>query len=84
MPSQYALSVSLTEHLCTFINRQIDCGRYRTASEVVRTALRLLEQQAADPPSAGPGRDQAADIGSNSRDTMAPDEKHAQTRRRAS
>ncbi|HZZ10069.1 MAG TPA: type II toxin-antitoxin system ParD family antitoxin, partial [Paraburkholderia sp.] len=43
MPSKYALSVSLTEHLCKFVDEQVEAGRYRTASEVVRAALRLLE-----------------------------------------
>jgi antitoxin ParD1/3/4 len=45
MASQHALSVSLTEHLCGFIARQVASGRYSTASEVVRTALRLLETE---------------------------------------
>ncbi|MBC8746312.1 antitoxin ParD1/3/4 [Paraburkholderia sp. WC7.3g] len=45
MSSKYALSVSLTEHLCHLVNEQVASGRYRTASEVVREALRLLESQ---------------------------------------
>jgi putative addiction module CopG family antidote len=45
MSSKYALSVSLTEHLCAFIQQQVGSGRYSTASEVVRTALRLLEAE---------------------------------------
>jgi len=45
MPSKYALSVSLTEHLRTFIDDQIASGRFGTASEVIRAALRLLEQE---------------------------------------
>lgn len=45
MPSKYALSVSLTEHLCQFLNDQVAAGHYRTASEVVREALRLLEAE---------------------------------------
>ncbi|REG61534.1 antitoxin ParD1/3/4 [Paraburkholderia sp. BL6669N2] len=45
MSSKYALSVSLTEHLCHFVDTQVASGRYRTASEVVREALRLLESQ---------------------------------------
>jgi antitoxin ParD1/3/4 len=50
MPSKYALSVSLTEHLCKFVDEQVEAGRYRTASEVVRAALRLLESgQATEP-----------------------------------
>jgi antitoxin ParD1/3/4 len=44
MPSKHNLNVSLTEHLCDFIAGQVASGRFRTASEVVRAALRLLEQ----------------------------------------
>jgi antitoxin ParD1/3/4 len=46
MSSKYALSVSLTEHLCAFIRQEVGSGRYGTASEVVRTGLRLLEKEA--------------------------------------
>ncbi|TCF96653.1 hypothetical protein BZM26_36395 [Paraburkholderia strydomiana] len=45
MASKFALSVSLTEHLCVFIAEQVASGRYGTSSEVVRTALRMLEAQ---------------------------------------
>ena len=44
MPSKHNLNVSLTEHLCDFIAGQVASGRFRSASEVVRAALRLLEQ----------------------------------------
>jgi antitoxin ParD1/3/4 len=46
MPSKHAISVSLTEHLNSFVRTEIARGRYRTASEVIRAALRLLETQA--------------------------------------
>ena len=36
-------NVSLTSELELFIARQVASGRYRSASEVVRAALRLLE-----------------------------------------
>ncbi|CAD6560587.1 hypothetical protein LMG28727_07191 [Paraburkholderia kirstenboschensis] len=49
MSSKYALSVSLTEHLCHFVDSRVASGRYRTASEVFREALRLLETQFSSP-----------------------------------
>lgn len=41
MPSSYAIG----DHFEQFIRQQVDGGRYASASEVVRDALRLLEQQ---------------------------------------
>ena len=38
-------SLTLTEHWDTFIKREIDSGRYSSASEVVRAALRELEDK---------------------------------------
>ena len=34
---------SLTPHLSTFVDRQVDSGRHQNASEVVREALRRYE-----------------------------------------
>jgi antitoxin ParD1/3/4 len=40
-----ALNVSLTPQLDAFIHQTVSTGRYQFASEVVRTALRLLEER---------------------------------------
>jgi antitoxin ParD1/3/4 len=39
------LNVSLTPHLEQFVHETVNSGRYQSASEVVRTALRLLEER---------------------------------------
>ncbi len=38
-------SFSLDEHYSAFIEQEVISGRYRSASDVVRTALRLLEDR---------------------------------------
>jgi antitoxin ParD1/3/4 len=38
------MNVSLTPKLEEFVARKVDSGRYTSASEVVREALRLLEE----------------------------------------
>jgi antitoxin ParD1/3/4 len=38
------MNVSLTPELERFVSRKVQAGRYNSASEVVREALRLLEQ----------------------------------------
>lgn len=38
------MNVSLTPELERFVNGKVQTGRYNSASEVVREALRLLEQ----------------------------------------
>ncbi len=40
-------SVSLGDHFADFVDAQVDTGRYSSASEVVRAALRLLEEHEA-------------------------------------
>jgi antitoxin ParD1/3/4 len=39
------MNVSLNPHFDDFINKLIASGQYNSASEVIREALRLLEQQ---------------------------------------
>ncbi len=41
MPSSYAVG----KHFEAFIKQQIESGRYSSASEVIRDALRLLEER---------------------------------------
>jgi antitoxin ParD1/3/4 len=48
MPTRKTRNVSLTPQLEAFIDGRVATGRYRSASEVVRAALRLLDQ--AEPP----------------------------------
>jgi antitoxin ParD1/3/4 len=38
------MNVSLTPELEAFVNNKVQAGRYNSASEVVREALRLLEE----------------------------------------
>ena len=44
MAAKSPLTVSLTPELQAFITRKVSSGRYGSASEVVREALRLLER----------------------------------------
>ena len=38
------MHVSLTDRLAAYVREKVESGRYNNASEVVREALRLLEQ----------------------------------------
>lgn len=42
MAAQHTMHVALTEPLVRYVGGQVASGRYATASEVVRAALRLL------------------------------------------
>ena len=44
MPARKTRNVSLTPEIEAFIDGRVASGRYRSASEVVRAALRLLEK----------------------------------------
>lgn len=44
MPTRKTKNVSLTPELDRFVAERVASGRYRSASEVVRAALRLLEK----------------------------------------
>jgi antitoxin ParD1/3/4 len=54
MPSKHSLNVSLTAHLSGFVAERVASGHFRTASEVVRAALRLLERDLTSSGSAHP------------------------------
>ena len=49
MPSRTTLNVSLTPELSRFVESRLKSGRYQSASEVVREALRLLEAREREP-----------------------------------
>jgi antitoxin ParD1/3/4 len=45
MPSKFTITASLTPDLTAFIAAKVASGHHRSASEVVRAALRLLMEQ---------------------------------------
>ena len=45
MAAQHTLHVALTEPLVHYVGKQVASGRYATASEVVRAALRSLMER---------------------------------------
>ena len=62
MTTRKTMNVSLTPELERSVAERVASGRYRTASEVVRAALRLLEKEEREglrpePPSRPPSRE---------------------------
>ena len=53
-------NVSLTPEIEAFINERVSSGRFRSASEVVRAALRLLEDEEHRRETAGQGNREAS------------------------
>ena len=47
MPVRPSLNVSLTPELAAHVGDRVASGQYRSASEVVRAALRLLQREEA-------------------------------------
>lgn len=45
MPTRKTMNVSMTPELKRSVIARVSAGRYRTASEVVRAALRLLDKE---------------------------------------
>ena len=41
-------SVALSDHFVAFVDKQVETGRYASASEVVRAGLRMLEEYETD------------------------------------
>ncbi len=65
MPTRNTMTVSITPELRSFVTGKLASGRYSNASEVVRAALRLLEQHEPDQPLAsGKARNQSDTINS--------------------
>jgi antitoxin ParD1/3/4 len=54
MPSRKTRNVSLTPEMEAFIDGRVASGRFRSASEVVRAALRLLRRTSASGRSRAP------------------------------
>jgi putative addiction module CopG family antidote len=72
MPSKHTLNVSLTGELRDFVSEQVASGRFRTSSEVVRAALRLLEREATGAyPSPAPDLAHDVLIGTKARKSVA-------------
>ena len=69
MPLRKTRNVSLTPEMEAFIDGRVVSGRYRSASEVVRAALRLLEEdeRTREERMRSPGRRRRAGVGLDGR-----------------
>lgn len=80
------MNVSLTPELENFVNAKVGSGRYNSASEVVREALRLLEEH--DSARVGRLAEFNQELGrrlavADRGDTVAPSEIRARLRRKS-
>jgi antitoxin ParD1/3/4 len=66
------MNVSMTDHLASFVRRKVKNGRYNNASEVVRDALRRMQQdEAREARLAKPASGHLiADLGEQQRDSI--------------
>jgi antitoxin ParD1/3/4 len=63
MATRKTMNVSLAPELERFVAETVAAGRYRSASEVVRAALRLLEKQEQGTLQPDPGLNRAKEGG---------------------
>jgi antitoxin ParD1/3/4 len=77
------MNVSLTPELEKFVSKKVQTGRYNSASEVVREALRLLEDH--EQVRAAQLAEFNEELGRRlaSRDTVRPDEARARLKRKS-
>ncbi len=65
------LNLPLTPHLEQFVREQLASGRFQSESDVVRAALRLLEDQSLPQPSSAPRLQQSSENGQTDRPSDA-------------
>ncbi|MBT2795282.1 type II toxin-antitoxin system ParD family antitoxin [Paraburkholderia strydomiana] len=56
MTARYPRHIALTGPLASYVDHKVASGEYASASEVIRTALRLLMQRESARPVANPGK----------------------------